>query len=108
MQWTPRPKRGGQRRYLQGREERPDGKKILERISRETGGRLFEVSKKQPVDKLCTQITEELRDQYVLGYVPPKSEDAGYHKISCTTNKKGVIVQARDGYYWNPPLHAGQ
>src|SRR4029077_12270587 len=38
---------GGQRPPEQG-EERPDGKKILTRISKETGGRPFEVSKKQP------------------------------------------------------------
>jgi VWFA-related protein len=98
---------GGQRRYPQ-REERPDGKKILERMSKETGGRLFEVSKKQPVDQIYTQITEELRDQYVLGYVPPKSDDSGYHKIIVTTNKKDLTVQARDGYYWNPPSTPGQ
>jgi VWFA-related protein len=102
------PPMGGQRRYPQGRDEKPDGKKVLDRISKETGGRLFEVSKKQPVDKIYTQITQEVRDQYVLGYIPPKSEEAGYHKISVTTNKKDLTVQARDGYYWNPPPAAGQ
>jgi len=101
------PPMGGQRRYPR-REERPDGKKILERISKETGGRLFEVSKKQPVDKIYTQITQELRDQYVLGFVPPKSEDSGYHKVHVTTNNKDLIVQARDGYYWNPTAARGQ
>src|ERR1039458_9738373 len=38
--------RGGQRR---AEEPRTDGKKILERISKETGGRFFEVTKKQTV-----------------------------------------------------------
>jgi VWFA-related protein len=99
---------GGQRRYPQGREERPDGKKILDRMSKETGGRLFEVSKKQPVDQIYAKIEQELRDQYVLGYVPPKSEVAGYRKIQVTAKKKDSIVQARDGYYWNPPAAAGQ
>jgi VWFA-related protein len=96
---------GGQRRYPR-QEERPDGKKILARISKETGGQLFEVSKKQPVDKIYTQITQELRDQYVLGYVPPKAETAGYHKITVTTKGKDQVVQARDGYYWTPPAAA--
>lgn len=91
---------GGQRRYPQ--EERPDGKKILARISKETGGQLLEVSKKQTVDKIYTQITQELRDQYVLGYVPPKSETDGYHKITVSTKGKDQIVQARDGYYAQP------
>ena len=35
---------------------RPDGKKILVRISNETGGRLFEVSKKQSVDQIYSLI----------------------------------------------------
>ncbi|MGH9736517.1 MAG: VWA domain-containing protein [Candidatus Acidiferrales bacterium] len=92
---------GGQRRYP--REERSDGKKILDRMSKETGGQLFEVSKKQTVDKIYTQITQELRDQYVLGYVPSKDETAGYHKISVTTKDKSQTVLARDGYYADQP-----
>ncbi len=92
---------GGQRRYPR-EEERPDGKKILARISKETGGQLFEVSKKLPVDKIYTQITQQLRDQYVLGYLRPKHETVGYHKIAVTT-KANDIVQARDGYYDEPP-----
>jgi VWFA-related protein len=80
-------------------QERPDGKKILEQISKQTGGQLFEVSKKETVDKIYTQIEEELRSQYSLGYTPDKNTGPGYHKIVLTTNKKDLVVQARDGYY---------
>ncbi len=86
--------RGG-RRYP---EEHADGKKILERISRETGGRMFEVSKKEPVNQIYSQIQEELRNQYSLGYTPNPVEP-GYHKIQVTASGKDLIVQARDGYY---------
>jgi VWFA-related protein len=90
---------GGGRGYPQ-QEQRPDGKKILGQISTETGGRLFEVSKKMTVDQIYDQIEQELRSQYVLGYVPGKSADsAGYHKIHLTTKQKDLVVQARDGYY---------
>jgi VWFA-related protein len=100
---------GGQRRYPQQREQRPDGKKVLDRISKETGGRLFEVSKKQPVDQIYAQIEQELRDQYILGYVPDKSGTSGdYHKIHLTTKKQDLVVQARDGYYAPPAAAAGQ
>jgi len=89
---------GGRDRYPQ--EERPDGKKILERISKQTGGRLFEVSKKQAIDQIYDQIQEELRNQYSIGYTPnPPNAGAGYHKIALTTKEKDQIVQARDGYY---------
>jgi len=91
-------RRGGGQRSPQ--EARPDGKKILERISKETGGRLFEVSKKETVDKIYASIAEELRTQYNLGYTPDKANDAaGYHKISLTAKDKNLAVQTRDGYY---------
>lgn len=80
-------------------QERPDGKKILEQISSLTGGRLFEVSKKETVDKIYADIQEELRNQYRIGYTPTKNLDAGYHKIHLATNNKDLKVQARDGYY---------
>jgi VWFA-related protein len=88
-------RRGGGR----PQEERPDGKKILERISKETGGRMFEVSKKETVEKIYGEIEEELRNQYSLGYTPDKDTGAGYHKLHVNTKQKDLVVQARDGYY---------
>jgi VWFA-related protein len=93
------PMGGGRRGGGQRMPERVDGKKILEQISRETGGRLFEVSKKEPIDKIYAQIEEELRNQYSIGYPLAKDATPGYHKLSLTAKKKDLIVQARDGYY---------
>ena len=89
---------GGRPRFPQ--QMRPDGKKILERLSKETGGGFFEVSKKQPIDQIYDRIQEELRTQYSLGYSPDRAEvGAGYHKIRLMTTQKGLVVQTRDGYY---------
>jgi VWFA-related protein len=77
-----------------------DGKKILERVSKETGGAIFEVSNKQPLEKTFGEIQDELRNQYSLGYTPDKTDAApGYRKIRVTVDQKGLVVQARDGYY---------
>ncbi|HME00343.1 MAG TPA: VWA domain-containing protein [Terriglobia bacterium] len=93
---------GGGGRYPQ--QLRPDGKKILERISKETGGRLFEVSKKEPIEQIYDSVQEELRNQYSLGYTPnPPNTGPGYHKITLTTRKSDLIVQTRDGYYVSAP-----
>jgi VWFA-related protein len=91
--------RGGGQRYPS--EPRPDGKKILERISKETGGRLFEVSSKNPIDQIYSEITEELRNQYNLGYTPDRdaSNNSSYHKIQLSAKQKDLMVHARDGYY---------
>ena len=92
----------GGRGYPQ-QQSHPDGKKVLERISRETGGRFFEVSKKQPIDQIYSQIEQELRSQYNLGYTPNKDvAGPGYHKITLTATNKDLIVQTREGYYAEP------
>jgi len=94
---------GGSRRGRGQRrpeEPRPDGKKILEKISKETGGSFYEVSKKRTVDQIYTSIAEELRTQYSLGYTPDKASFAvGYHKITLTAKQKNLTVQTREGYY---------
>jgi len=95
----PRGGGGGRRGGRYPQEERPDGKKVLQQISKETGGQLFEVSKKETVDKIYSEIEEELRSQYSLGYTPDKNTGTGYHKIHLTTKQKDLTVQARDGYY---------
>ena len=89
--------RGGGR-YPQ--EDRPDGKKILRRISKETGGTFFEVTHKQTVDNIYTRIEEELRNQYSLGYTSDQpASGTGYRTIGLTVGKKNLTVQNREGYY---------
>jgi VWFA-related protein len=50
-----------------GGEQHVDGKKVLAQITKETGGRMYEVSGKQTFASIYTQIGEELRSQYRLG-----------------------------------------
>jgi VWFA-related protein len=88
---------GGQR---PAEKPRTDGKKILERISKETGGRYFEVSKKESVGEIYTSIVEELRTQYRMGFTPDKGSAAsGYHHLQLQVKRKDTTVQTREGYY---------
>ena len=81
-------------------QRRTDGKKNLERMADETGGRLFEIKKNQDVAQIYTQIAEELRAQYRLGYTPTQdAATAGYHQVNLSTRQKGLTIQTRDGYY---------
>jgi len=89
---------GGRHRFPQ--EERPDGKKVLERLSNETGAHMYEVSKKESIDQIYARIEEELRHEYSIGYTPDRANPgSGYHRIHLTPKNKDLIVQARDGYY---------
>ncbi len=81
-------------------ESRPDGKKVLEQIAKNSGGRFFEVSKKETLDKIYADLDEELHNQYVLGYSPERPDDTvGYHRLHLAVKQKDAQVQARDGFY---------
>ncbi len=84
-----------------GGEQHVDGKKVLEQITAQTGGRMFEVSGKQTFAAIYAQIAEELRSQYRLGYVPDAATGAeGFHRVELTVPKdRKLMVQTRDGYY---------
>jgi VWFA-related protein len=81
-------------------QQHPDGKKILQQISRETGGGFFEVSKKESINDIYRSIQEELRNQYSMGYVSDQTASgASFRTITLITKNKGMTVQAPQGYY---------
>jgi VWFA-related protein len=91
---------GGNPYPREPRELRVDGKRILLQISEQTGGMMFEVSKKLPLDRIFSVAAEGLRNQYSLSYTPnPPDGDTGFHTIHLTAKKKDLAVQARQGYY---------
>jgi len=77
-----------------------DGKRVLQRMSEESGGSFFEVTKKQTVDQMFDILQEELRNQYSLGYVSDKPVTlSGFRSIQLTARQKGLAVQARRQYW---------
>jgi VWFA-related protein len=77
----------------------PDGKKVLQKMSKETGGGFFEVSKKHPLDAIYKQLEEELRNQYSFGYTSDDASTKSFRPIKVAAARKGLVVQARTGYY---------
>ncbi len=78
----------------------PDGKKVLQKMSRETGGGFFEVSKNRGLDAIYAQLQEELRSQYSFGYKPDGGQTGkAFHSIKLATRRKGLVVQATSGYF---------
>lgn len=77
-----------------------DGYKVLQKMSRETGGGFFEVSRKMGIDAIYRRIEEELRSQYSIGYTPDRLTGGGaFRTISLKARRKELVVQARQGYY---------
>ncbi|HEU5022962.1 MAG TPA: VWA domain-containing protein [Bryobacteraceae bacterium] len=77
-----------------------NGYKVLQKLARETGGAFFEVSRRMTIDRIYRRIEEELRNQYSLGYTPDRPlDDLRYRSIQLKTRRRGLVVQARKGYY---------
>jgi len=72
----------------------------LKKMSEETGGRLFRVGKKSPLDTIFQQIQDEMRSQYAIGYTPEGARQPGeFRRIEVRTTRRDLKVQARKGYY---------
>jgi VWFA-related protein len=75
-----------------------EGRKALERIAKETGGTYFDLTAEETLGKIYSRIDDELRNQYSLGFTPA-GKHPGYRKIRVSVKRKGLSVQARDGYF---------
>jgi VWFA-related protein len=79
------------------------GVKTLKALSQETGGRMYEVTKKLALGEIYKQIQEELRSQYSIGYTPSDSGGAGFRRIKLMAKDGKLEVFARTGYYPKQP-----
>ena len=85
---------------LLGRLSGADGRGVLMRMSQETGGAFFEVSRQHTIEEAFRQLEEELRSQYSLGYVSDVPVSiAEFRKVHLAVSGKGSIVVARDRYW---------
>ena len=81
-----------------------DGRQVLDRTCGETGGRVFEASKRLTMEDSYAQIAEELKSEYRIGFTPDEAAARfGFHPIdlnlaNADLNKKEDI-QTRSGYY---------
>jgi VWFA-related protein len=76
------------------------GKKGLHRMAEDTGGVTYEVTKGQSIEAIYAEIEDALRNQYSIGYTPPRLEgDDKYHNIKLTANDRHLVANARAGYY---------
>jgi VWFA-related protein len=76
------------------------GDKILAQLAAATGGRAFYPYKMKDMTNAFSSIEDELRSQYVVSYRPADFDaDGRYRAIQITTDRKDLIVRARQGYY---------
>jgi VWFA-related protein len=76
----------------------------MNKLTKETGGRVIEVGNKfEKLKEGFDQIAHELRSQYNLGYTPTNGKlDGTFRKIEIHTNNKDYKIQSRAGYFAIP------
>ena len=72
----------------------------LHSLADKTGGRLYQANDTKQLADAFSQIAEELRRQYTLGYYPKNANaaDGDRRQIRVKVNQPNVAVKARDGY----------
>ncbi|HEY7334874.1 MAG TPA: VWA domain-containing protein [Bryobacteraceae bacterium] len=76
------------------------GKGELQRMSADTGGRVFDVDRRHTLDDAFREIQDDMRSQYAIGYTPSNSrKDGTFRKIDLRVAAKDDKVQTRKGYF---------
>lgn len=71
--------------------------RTLERVALDTGGAFYDVALNDDMNTLFTDVVQQLRQQYVLGFVPA-SFDGKRHSLSVKVKRSGLQVQSRRFY----------
>jgi VWFA-related protein len=77
------------------------GDSEMRKLTEETGGRMIQVGNKiEKLRQAFDQISQELRSQYNIGYVPTNTvRDGSFRKVEIKPKQSNFKVQARSGYY---------
>jgi VWFA-related protein len=77
-----------------------DDQGVARKLTEETGGRMIVVRSEKNLEQAFDQLSEELRSQYTIGYVPTnKARDGAYRKIKVEMKNKDYSALTRRGYY---------
>src|SRR6266542_2186999 len=86
-----------------GRDEYETASRYLQDLAERTGAREYQADTTQNLASAFSQIAEELRRQYSLGYYPKKPAQAGQRlQIRVRVNQPNLAVRTRDSYIFNP------
>jgi Ca-activated chloride channel homolog len=76
------------------------GDKVLQQFADQTGGQAFFPYRVDDLAQSFLDIDTELRSQYYIAYSPNVPATKGeYRKIDVQTDRKGLVVRTRKGYY---------
>lgn len=72
---------------------------FLRKIASETGGQFFAPDKVGDLIKVFNEISDELKNHYLLAYVPTRAPDGSWRRIELKVSRPGAEVRVRKGYF---------
>ena len=72
---------------------------FLRKIATETGGQFFAPDKVGELIKVFNEISNELKNHYLLAYTPTKEPDGTWREIALKVNRPDTEVRVRKGYF---------
>jgi len=86
-----------------------DADMALRKLAYETGGRVLYPNTFGQLGDIYAEVDEELRNQYMLGYVSTNTtKDGSYRRIAVAVKAPGAAITSRPGYYAPNLLPSGK
>jgi VWFA-related protein len=74
-------------------------KGFLKKIAKETGGQFFSPGDVGDLVKVFNEISDELKNHYLLAYTPKREADGSWREIELKVNRPDAKVRVRKGYF---------
>jgi VWFA-related protein len=72
---------------------------FLRKVATETGGQFFAPDKVSELIKVFSEISNELKNHYLLAYTPERAADGSWREITLKVNRPDAEVRVRKGYF---------
>lgn len=74
-------------------------KGFLKKIASETGGQFFSPGNVSDLIKVFNEISDELKNHYLLAYTPKREADGSWREIDLKVSRPDTKVRVRKGYF---------
>jgi VWFA-related protein len=73
---------------------------VFERLTQSAGGAAFIIDDSRELRRICAMISDQMHNQYSLGYYPPKTTEGEWRAIRLETRVRGFrVIPSKTGYF---------
>ncbi len=73
---------------------------VLNQLTTSAGGQAFMITDASDLSRICRDISDQMHNQYCLGYYPPPTKLGEWRKIRVVTKAPGLkVVPSKNGYF---------